>query len=70
MKPTLRTAAMAHFEAQRQEAYASLQVFFTNPVGVAEHPNFLEEIVKLTKQLAEAEECLECLRASIMDGGE
>jgi len=68
MKPTLKTAAVAHFEAKRQEAYANLQIYLNNAVGVAEHPNFLAEVVGLTKQLAEAEECLQTFMINFADG--
>tara|TARA_B100000029_G_scaffold455680_1_gene483116 strand:+ start:130 stop:336 length:207 start_codon:yes stop_codon:yes gene_type:complete len=61
-RPNLKTAALAHFEAKRQEAYANLSIYLENPVGIGEHPNLLEEVVKLTKQLAEAEESLETFR--------
>jgi len=65
MRPNLKTAAIAHFEAKRQEAFANLRVYLENPVGIGEHPNLLEEVVKLTKQLAEAEDCLETLKKNI-----
>ena len=65
MRPNLKTAAIAHFEAKRQEAYANLRVYLENPVGIGEHPNLLDEVVKLTKQLAEAEDCLETLKKNI-----
>jgi len=58
----LLKATLAYYEAQRLEAIASLEVFFENPVGVAEHSNFLEEIKKWTSVLAEAEESLETLK--------
>jgi len=65
MQPNLKTATMAHFEAKRQEAFANLRIYLENPVGIGEHSNLLEEVIALTKQLAEAEECLECFRKNI-----
>ena len=58
----LYRAAIAHYESQRLEAISSLEIFFENPVAVAEHSNFLDEIKKWTAVLAEAEECLVTLK--------
>ena len=58
----LYKAALAHYEAKRLQALSSLEVFFNNPVGVAEHSDFLDEIKKWTSELAEAEECIEALK--------
>lgn len=66
-QPNLKTAAIAHFEAKRQEAYANLIIYLENPVGIGEHPNLLDEVVKLTKQLAEAEDCLKTFRSNISE---
>tara|TARA_Y100000310_G_scaffold202388_1_gene202538 strand:+ start:1262 stop:1486 length:225 start_codon:yes stop_codon:yes gene_type:complete len=49
-------ALMAHYESQRIEAKAILEVYFNNPVGIGEHSNILEEMKKWTVKLAEAEE--------------
>jgi hypothetical protein len=57
MKDVLVDAAMTHFEAQERVAEANLRVYLTHAVGVAEHPNFVGEIVRLTKEIAEAREC-------------
>tara|TARA_B100000131_G_scaffold292336_1_gene306742 strand:+ start:490 stop:702 length:213 start_codon:yes stop_codon:yes gene_type:complete len=65
MRPNLKTAAIAHFEAKRQEAFANLRVYLENPVAIGEHSNLLEEVVKLTKQLAEAEDCLDTLKRNL-----
>ena len=68
MKPNLKTAAIAHFEAKRQQAFANLRIYLENPVAIGEHSNLLEEVIKLTKELAEAEECLETFRKNIKVG--
>jgi len=62
----LLKATLAYYEAQRLEAIASLEVFFENPVGVAEHSNFLEEIKRWTSALAEAEESLTTLKKNFL----
>lgn len=55
-------ALKAQFEAQRQLALATLTVYFTNPVGIGEHPQLIEEMVKMTRVLAEANDCIETLK--------
>lgn len=57
-------ALKAQFEAQKQLALATLTVYFTNPVGIGEHPQHIEEMMKLTRTLAEANDCLETLRTT------
>ena len=54
-------AAIAHYEAQRDESIAVLDVYFNKPVAIADHSNFLDEIKKWTSKLAEAEDCLNTL---------
>ena len=61
MKDELRQAAIARFQAQRMEARANLIIYFSNPMGIGEHSNLVEEVVNLTKQIAEAEECMAVL---------
>lgn len=61
MKDELKQAAIARFQAQRMEARANLIIYFSNPMGIGEHSNLVEEVVSLTKQIAEAEECIAVL---------
>jgi hypothetical protein len=55
-------ALKAQFEAQKHLALATLTVYFTNPVGIGEHPQLIEEMVKMTRLLAEANDCLQTLK--------
>jgi hypothetical protein len=55
-------ALKAQFEAQRQLALATLTIYFTNPVGIGEHPQHIEEMMTLTRSLAEANDCLQNLK--------
>jgi hypothetical protein len=54
----LVTATIVHFEAQERRAEANLRVYLTHAVGVSQHPDFVEELVVLTKRIAEARECI------------
>lgn len=58
----LYEALKSQFVAQRDKAKAHLTVYLTNPVGIGEHPDLVEEMVNMTKSLAEAEDCLETLQ--------
>jgi len=60
-KNIIYDAIKAQFEAQRQKALATLTIYLTNPVGIGEHPQHIDEMVELTKQLTEAEDCLSTL---------
>ena len=60
-EPSLLSAARRHYEAQRDEAVAVLNIYFSNPVAIADHSNFLNEIKEWTCKLSEAEECLATL---------
>jgi len=61
MKEQIIEAAMLHFDAERAQIQTNLNMYLLNPVGVAEHPNIVQEVVALTKKLAEAEECIKLL---------
>lgn len=58
---SLYKALKSSFEADRDSAVATLEVYFTNPVGVAEHPDFVNDLREYTKKLAEAEENIRVL---------
>ena len=62
----LMRATLAHFEAQRQEALAIIELYLTVPVGVGEHPKIIEEIATATRQLADAEEALDTLKRNFL----
>ena len=57
----LYEALKAQFVAQKTKAIATLTVYLTNPVGIGEHPQIIDEMVEQTRSLAEAEDCLERL---------
>jgi len=51
-------AALSYWEAQKREAIATLNLYFSNSVGIGEHSKILEEINAWTGKLSEAEENL------------
>ena len=60
-KNIIYDALKSQFEAQKQLALATLTIYLTNPVGIGEHPQHIEEMMTLTRSLAKAEDCLSTL---------
>ena len=54
-KPRIYEALLARCEADRIEALATLDVYMSNPVGIGEHPQIVEEAMKQLDKLAAAE---------------
>ena len=50
------------YRSQMAEAEATLLVYFTNSVGIGEHPQHLEEMDKFVEKLANANDKLETLK--------
>jgi len=49
------------YESEIAAAEVTLLVYFSNPVGIGEHPQHLEEMDKLVEQIANANDKLETL---------
>ena len=56
MRKKLVEALKDKYRAEYSTAHASLEIYMTNPVGIGEHPQHLEEIDKLLDKIKEAEE--------------
>ena len=63
------TAAISYWKSQRDEAVATLELYFLKAVGIGEHSEMLKEINKWTTKLAEAEENLSVLQIYFEDDG-
>ena len=57
------SALRARYEADVAEADATINIYLTNPVGIGEHPQHLQEIDKLLAKIGHAKEKLESLAA-------
>ena len=62
-------AAVSHWTAQKDEAIATLELYFQKSVGIGEHSKILEEINEWTSKLSEAEENLLALEKHFVDDG-
>ena len=65
----LYKAAVSHWTAQKDEAIATLELYFQKSVGIGEHSKILEEINDWTSKLSEAEENLLSLEKHFEDDG-
>ena len=62
-------AAMSHWKAQKDEAIATLELYFLKSVGIGEHSKILNEIHEWTHKLSEAEENINSLKTYFEDDG-
>ena len=56
------TAVEAHFIAQRARAIANINGYIHSPAGVAEHPDIVEEVIKLLSAIDDADGKLATLK--------
>jgi hypothetical protein len=61
-KEVIIDALEKKYEAQMAQAEANVKVYMENPVGVGEHPNIVQEVEKLLKQIKDAKEMLDELK--------
>ena len=63
-------AVLAHHEAERQGALATIELYLNASVGIGDHPNIVEELSKAAARLATAEEILETLQRNFLKTSE
>ena len=61
-KDVIVDALEKKYEAQMAQEEANVKVYMENPVGVGEHPNIVQEVEKLLKQIKDAKEMLDELK--------
>ena len=61
MRKKLVGALKDKYRAEYSTAHASLEIYMTNPVGIGEHPQHLEEMDKWIEQMAAAQDKLDIL---------
>jgi hypothetical protein len=61
IKNKMYEALKKKYESEMLDSEASLLVYFTNPVGIGEHPQHIEEMDKLIEKRANAKDKLENL---------
>ena len=55
-------AVEANFVAQKTRAMANINAYLLAPVGVAEHPDVVGEVITLLKEISEADGNIQTLR--------
>ena len=55
------------YEADIQEAKATTEVYLQRPVGIGEHPQFIEELDKLLSKIAEADDKIKIINSDFDD---
>ena len=61
IRESMIKALKKRYEAVIEEAKATAEVYLHRPVGIGEHPQFIEELDKLINTIAEAEDKLEVI---------
>ena len=61
-KEVIVDALEKKYEAHMAQAEANVKVYMENPVGVGEHPNIVQEVEKLLKEIKDAKEMLDELK--------
>ena len=61
-KDVIVDALEKKYEAQMAQAEANVKVYMENPVGVGEHPDIVDEVEKLLKEIKDAKEMLDELK--------
>jgi hypothetical protein len=51
------------YQSEMAEAEATLLVYFTNPVGIGEHPQHIEEMDNLVEKMVNAQDKMNALEA-------
>ena len=65
--PNLVTAAISHYSHQRDRAIANLEPYLSNAVGIGEHSDLTEEVIKLFNELDHAQSVLKTIEQTIVE---
>lgn len=63
----IHTAMIQRFESEISTSKANLAIYFDNPAGIGEHENVVQEMVKLTRKIADAQGCIDSLNEVFAD---
>jgi len=62
VREILIDALVKKYKAEIAENKATLNIYLTNPVGIGEHPQHIEEMDKLITKIADAKDKLETIK--------
>lgn len=66
MKDKLIKAALQRFKADKLESEVNLSIYLERVTGISDHPNVVQDVVELTKKIANADECIKILQAKLV----
>ena len=67
LQQNLYTALYANYQAKKDKALFQLNLAFENPVAVGEHPQLVDDCIKLVDDISAADESLETLESYYED---
>ena len=67
IKESMIKALRKKYEADIEEAKVTAEVYFQRPVGIGEHPQFIEELDKLVSKIAEADDKIKTINSHFDD---
>ena len=63
-KTLMYKALETKYQAEADEAIATINVYLNNAAGIGEHPQVVEELSKQAEKLANAQDVLSCLKTN------
>jgi|TARA_R110002153_G_scaffold33308_1_gene100576 methylaspartate ammonia-lyase len=67
LKSMMLDALKTKYQGDYKQAHATLEIYLTNPVGIGEHPQQLEEMDKLVAAMAEATDKLNVINTEYLE---
>ena len=67
IRESMIKALRKKYEAVIEEAKATAEVYLQRPVGIGEHPQFIEELDKLVSKIAEADDKIKTINSHFDD---
>tara|TARA_R110002049_G_scaffold129550_2_gene287419 strand:- start:836 stop:1057 length:222 start_codon:yes stop_codon:yes gene_type:complete len=70
LKQNLYKALYNHYQAKKDKAMFQLNLSFENPVAIGEHPQLVDDCIKLVDEVASADESIQTLESYFGDMNE
>jgi len=61
MRETMLNSMIAYMEGKREKHKANVEIYLSNPVGVGEHSDVMDEIEKQCEEMAKYKDILDIL---------
>lgn len=66
MKKRILEAALLHFKAEKKKQEVNLEIYIKTPMGIADHPDIVNETIELIKKISEADECIRIIEEKLI----